>query len=51
MVTRNQIFQWFRKENEHMEEQILIAIFKSMTDEKLANMYGLKILRKGYFYR
>jgi hypothetical protein len=50
IFTRSQLFQLFRQEN---ELPVLMAqmIFKSMTDEDLAQGYGMKVLRKGYFYR
>jgi hypothetical protein len=50
IFNRSQLFQLFRQEN---ELPVLMAqlIFKSMTDIELAEGYGLKVLRKGYFYR
>jgi len=50
LITRNQIWGWFQIDHPH-DLEIIEQIFKKMTDEDLARVYGLKVLRPGYFYR
>lgn len=50
MITRNKLFKSFCSENDNQPYNTLMAVFKSTTDEQLAELYGLRILRKGYFY-
>jgi len=51
-ITRNQIYQWFLHENRNSDlpETFLQMIFKSISDEMIAQDYGFQILRKGLFY-
>ena len=46
--TRNELFRMFLAENK-VSIRIGQMLFKSISDEHLANMFGLKVLRKGYF--
>ena len=48
IFTRNDLFKLFLKEN-NAPIRIGQMIFKSISDEHLADMFGLKVLRKGYF--
>jgi len=48
IFTRNDLFKLFLKEN-NASIRIGQMLFKSISDEHLANMFGLKVLRKGYF--
>lgn len=51
MKTRNQLYQIFLKEHQDlMPLSVINLIFKSFNDQELAKEFGLKILRKGYFY-
>jgi hypothetical protein len=50
IFTRSQLFQLFKIES-NLPVLMAELIFKSMTDAELAEGYGLKVLRKGYFYR
>lgn len=51
-ITRNQVYQWFLIQNKEsgLAETFLQMIFKSVSDEAIAQDYGLTILRKGWFY-
>lgn len=48
IFTRNELFRMFLAEN-NAPIRIGQMIFKSISDEHLVNMFGLKVLRKGYF--
>ncbi len=48
IITRNELFKMFLAEN-NTSIRIGQAMFKSISDENLANMFGLTLLRKGYF--
>jgi hypothetical protein len=48
IFTRNELFRMFLAEN-NASIRIGQMIFKSISDENLANMFGLTLLRKGYF--
>ena len=50
MITRNDLLIFFKAEyllNDNEARQI----FKGISDLELADIYGLKIIRKGYFVR
>lgn len=50
MVTRNQLFQEFKKQNEGFAPLLMMeTIFKTTTDEQLAKSFNLKVLRRGRF--
>ena len=49
MITRNDIFKWFKQDWQGQELSLIISIFRSYSDESLASTYNLKVLRKGYF--
>lgn len=49
MINRNILYQQFRNEYSDLKEREAILIFRSMTDKQFADIYGLKVLRKGYF--
>lgn len=51
MIHRSILYKRFRNEYSDLNERDAILIFKSMTDKELAELYGLKQLRKGYFYQ
>ena len=46
MITRNEIYKWFKSEWGEMQ-----GLFLSMSDQDLAKHYGLRVIRKGYFTR
>lgn len=48
MKTRNQIYQVFI--SEFGDSTISRLVFMSLSDEELAREFGLKVLRRGYFY-
>ena len=48
IITRNELFKQFLAEN-NASIRIGQMMFKGITDESLANMFGLILLRKGYF--
>lgn len=50
MITRTQIFNWFKSANPELTTSQLTMLFKPISDEELANSYNLKVLRKGCFY-
>jgi len=50
MITRIELLRFFKTEyllNDNEARQI----FRSISDLELADIYGLKIIRKGYFVR
>jgi hypothetical protein len=49
MITRNEIFNWFKKEWHCLDVGFIALMFKGLSDEQLAKSYNLKVLRKGYF--
>lgn len=51
LISRNNIFNWVIKENPDIDLIDLESVFKQIEDETLADIYGLMILRKGYFIR
>lgn len=51
MIKRAEIFSWFRDEFPGLSMGVYIAIFRRMSDEDLAEAYGLRVLRRGYFVR
>lgn len=51
IIKRNDIFNWFINENPGQSENLMIAVFNSMTDETLINMFGLIQIRSGKFYK
>jgi hypothetical protein len=51
IFNRNQLYNLFKIEFAELSTGLQETIFKSMTDEELAEGYGMKVLRKGYFYR
>jgi hypothetical protein len=48
IITRNELFKQFLAEN-NASIRIGQLVFKSISDEHLANMFGLKQLSKGRF--
>jgi len=51
IFNRNDLFKWYQLDFPGAPISIIELAFKCMTDIELAKCYGLKILRKGYFYR
>lgn len=51
MITRNELFRYFCSENKGIQFRILASVFVKTKDYELAEIYGLKVLRKGYFTR
>ena len=48
MKTRHDLFKLFLSESQ-LHAHTAQAIFSSMTDEELAKIYGLKVIRRGYY--
>jgi hypothetical protein len=49
MKTRHDIFKYFCNENKELPLSLLRIVFSSTSDSDLAELYGLTIIRKGYF--
>lgn len=50
-INRADVFEWYRLENPRLDPQLLREVFAEATDKDLAELYGLKILGPGSFYR
>ena len=49
IITRHEIMGWFRSEYGMFQVQDIEGLFKGLSDEVLAEQFGLNILRRGYF--
>jgi len=49
IITRHEIMGWFRKEYSMFPVQDIEGLFKGLSDEVLAEQFGLNISRRGYF--
>lgn len=50
IFTRNDLFREFCKENSGESITLLQLAFNHLTDIQIMEYYGMKLLRKGYFY-
>ena len=52
MITRHNLFLMFLEDmKETASFEMIEMLFNSLTDTDLMVMFGLKLIRKGYFYR
>ena len=51
MITRNKLFEDFKRTLKmNTSPYYLRLLFKQYSDQDLAEMFNLRVLRKGYFY-
>ena len=48
VINRHQLFKYFC-DSSGLQKRTVQMVFAGITDEQLAQMYGLRVLRKGYF--
>ena len=50
ILKRTDLFNYFVCENPELPKRTHMMIFAGMSDDDLARMFHLNVLRKGYFY-